>query len=129
MAVRLLRRGPGPAPSTTDPRFVSHSARKLYEHALDAIVSMWTRVRDRWMLAELLQAAFIPAAAVESIADHLDRDPVIAPRFEVVHQSTDPGIAITVHGERARVASLENPFAALRLSANTMPTFSWTFSG
>ena len=94
---------------TTDPRFVTHATRKANEDALDIIVATWTGARDRWAAAELLQAAFIPAAAVESIADHLDKDPQMASRFEVVHQPADPGLAITVHGEPIRIVDGENP--------------------
>ncbi len=49
------------------------------------------------------------AAAVEGIADQLDRDPQMAGRFEVVHQPTDPGLDITVHGEPIRMVGVENP--------------------
>ncbi len=92
-----------------DPRFAAQEQRKANEDALDAIVSAWTRTRDRWGAAELLQQAGIPAAAVESIADQLDRDPQLAPRFEVVHQPTDPGLDITVHGEQIRMVGVDNP--------------------
>ena len=93
----------------TDPRFETHAARKANEDALDEIVSAWTAVRDRWAAADLLQAAFIPAAAVESIADQLDTDPQMMARFEVVHQPTEPGLAITVHGEPIRIVGRDNP--------------------
>lgn len=93
----------------TDPRFETHAARKANEDALDEIVSAWTVARDRWAAADLLQAAFIPAAAVESIADQLDTDPQMMARFEVVHQPTEPDLAITVHGEPIRIVGRDNP--------------------
>ncbi|MBA4180691.1 MAG: hypothetical protein C0506_08905 [Anaerolinea sp.] len=93
----------------TDPRFATHEARKANETALDVAVSTWTRTRDRWEAAELLQQAGIPAAAVESIADQLDCDPQMEGRFETVHQPSDPGLDITVHGEPIRIAGLPNP--------------------
>lgn len=92
-----------------DPRFNMHEDRKANEDALDAIVSAWTRTQDRWEAAELLQRAGIPAAAVESIADQLDRDPQMASRFEIVRQPTDPGLDITVHGEQIRFEGIANP--------------------
>lgn len=94
---------------STDERFMHHDGRKANEDALDAIASAWTQTQDRWEVAERLQAAGIPAAAVESIADQLDRDPQLGPRFEVVDQPTDPGIDITVHGEQVRFVGRENP--------------------
>ena len=92
-----------------NPRFSMHTDRQENEDALDAIVANWTRTRDRWDAAELLQQAGIPAAAVESIADQLDRDPQLASRFEIVRQPTDPGLDITVHGEQIRLVGRDNP--------------------
>lgn len=92
-----------------DSRFILHEDLKANEDALDAIISEWTRVQDRWEAAELLQRAGVPAAAVESIADQLDRDPQMASRFEVVHQPADPGLDITVHGQPIRFVGNENP--------------------
>lgn len=93
----------------SDERFAAHAARKANEDAFDVLVSEWTRTRDRWEAAEMLQAAGIAAAAVEGIADQLDRDPQMAGRFEVVHQPTDPGLDITVHGEAIRIVGVGNP--------------------
>ncbi|MGE3076670.1 MAG: CoA transferase [Dehalococcoidia bacterium] len=92
-----------------DLKFSTHAARKSNEDALDEVVSEWTRTQDRWQAADLLQAAGVSAAAVEGIADQLDRDPQMAGRFEVVHQPTDPGLDITVHGEAIRIAGVANP--------------------
>ncbi|MEO6398027.1 MAG: CoA transferase [Tepidiformaceae bacterium] len=92
-----------------DPRFESHAARKQNEAALEAMVSTWTGARDRWAAAEDLQAAGIPAAAVESIADQLELNPQMMGRFEVVQQPTEPGLAITVHGEPIRIDGRDDP--------------------
>jgi crotonobetainyl-CoA:carnitine CoA-transferase CaiB-like acyl-CoA transferase len=94
---------------TSDVRFANHAVRKVNEDALEEIVSGWTRGHDRWEAAELLQAAGVAAAAVEGIADQLERDPQMAGRFEVVHQPTDPGLDITIHGEPIRIRGLDNP--------------------
>lgn len=108
-AFRVLASVIGREDLAADPRFIAHEDRKANEDALDAIISEWTRTQDRWEAAERLQAAGIPAAAVESIADQLDRDPQLGPRFEIVHQPTDPGLDITVHGEQIRFVGRENP--------------------
>lgn len=52
-----------------DPRFGSLAARKRNEHALDALIADWTRGQDRHDLAARLQAAGIPASAVETAPD------------------------------------------------------------
>jgi crotonobetainyl-CoA:carnitine CoA-transferase CaiB-like acyl-CoA transferase len=44
-----------------DPRFLTLSDRKANEDALEAIVSEWTRERDRWEITQALQAAGIAA--------------------------------------------------------------------
>ena len=44
-----------------DPRFCSAAARKRNEDQLDAIITAWTRPRDRWEITALLQAAGVAA--------------------------------------------------------------------
>ena len=56
-----------------------------------------------------LREAGYAVDAVESIADQLDTDPQMMARFEVVHQPTEPDLAITVHGEPIRIVGRDNP--------------------
>jgi benzylsuccinate CoA-transferase BbsF subunit len=91
-----------------DRRFASHELRKANEDELDDTVRAWTRTNDRWEAADLLQANGIAAAAVESIADHLDRDPALASHYQVVHQPTDPGLDIVVNGETVRFVGVDD---------------------
>ncbi len=44
-----------------DPRFCTAELRKRNEAALDAIVTQWTRTRERWELTEILQRAGVAA--------------------------------------------------------------------
>ena len=81
---------------TTDPRFVTHEARKANEDALEAIVEAWTAPRDRWELAASLQAAGIAAAPVEDLRDMLERDPVMAEHYQRVRQPSDPELEIVI---------------------------------
>jgi len=53
----------------TDPRFASLADRKRHEDALTALVTAWTSGQDRHALAERLQAAGVPAAAVQQPRD------------------------------------------------------------
>ena len=52
-----------------DARFASLAARKQHEAELDALIADWTRDQDRHVLAARLQAAGIPASAVETAPD------------------------------------------------------------
>ncbi|HUN56625.1 MAG TPA: CoA transferase [Candidatus Binataceae bacterium] len=45
----------------TDPRFATAALRKQNEDALDAIITGWTKERDRWEVAKLLQSAGVAA--------------------------------------------------------------------
>lgn len=62
-----------------DPRFASLSDRKANEDALEALVTEWTRTRERWAIAEQLQAHGIAAyptltcAEVEDNPQHMAR--------------------------------------------------------
>jgi crotonobetainyl-CoA:carnitine CoA-transferase CaiB-like acyl-CoA transferase len=53
----------------TLPRFATAEGRKANEVALDVLIADWTRDQDRHALAARLQAAGIPAAAVETAPD------------------------------------------------------------
>ena len=65
---------------TTDPRFASLTGRVEHANALDALLETWTSVRDRYEAMHLLQAAGVPAGAVQDAADRLERDPQLAAR-------------------------------------------------
>jgi crotonobetainyl-CoA:carnitine CoA-transferase CaiB-like acyl-CoA transferase len=44
-----------------DPRFSTRAGRKANEDALDAVITAWTRERDRWAISEALQALGVAA--------------------------------------------------------------------
>jgi crotonobetainyl-CoA:carnitine CoA-transferase CaiB-like acyl-CoA transferase len=54
-----------------DPRFATSAARRAHHDALDAILEAWTRDRDRWEVANDLQARGVPAGPVYSNKDLL----------------------------------------------------------
>jgi crotonobetainyl-CoA:carnitine CoA-transferase CaiB-like acyl-CoA transferase len=58
-----------------DSRFVTLDGRLEHEDDLDLLVSGWTRQRDPFETAALLQAAGVPATAVQSPEQRIDRDP------------------------------------------------------
>ena len=67
-----------------DPRFATLADRLANIEALDELVERWTRERDRYETMHLLQAAGVPAGAVQDAADRLERDPQLAARQHFV---------------------------------------------
>jgi len=63
-----------------DPRFGSIASRLENADALDACIEGWTRTRDRYEIMHALQAAGVPAGAVQDAADRLERDEQLAAR-------------------------------------------------
>jgi crotonobetainyl-CoA:carnitine CoA-transferase CaiB-like acyl-CoA transferase len=85
-----------------DARFATHAARKANEDAVDALVGAWTRTRDKWAIADALQAAGIGAAPVEHLRDMLERDPQLPGHYQTVRQPEAPDVDIVIHREAAR---------------------------
>jgi crotonobetainyl-CoA:carnitine CoA-transferase CaiB-like acyl-CoA transferase len=90
-------------------RFASHTTRKANEDALDAVIASWTIARDKWAIAEALQARGVAAAAVEHLRDALECDPQLARHYQVIHQPSHPHLPITVHGEPIQEAFAYRP--------------------
>jgi len=75
-----------------DPRFATAAARKRNEADLDAIISEWTRLRDRDLMARQLGEAGVAAAPSRDARD-LMRDPHLRARgvfVELDHPETGP---------------------------------------
>ena len=62
-------------PWTRDERFATLSGRLGRQAELDALLARWTRRFDEFGLEERLQAAGVPAAAVQRPEERIDRDP------------------------------------------------------
>ena len=92
-----------------DPRFADLAARKGHEDELDGIIAAWTAAHDRWVLADRLQDAGVAAAAVENVADALERDPQLARHYRDVRQPWAPDVSIIVQDEIIRLAGREVP--------------------
>ncbi len=63
-----------------EPRFATLEDRVAHADELDALVEAWTSERDRYDVMHLLQAAGVPAGAVQDAADRLERDPQLRAR-------------------------------------------------
>ena len=64
-----------------DPPFATFAGRKANESELEQLIATATIQHDRWDIARRLQAAGVPAAALENVADHLERDRGMGGRF------------------------------------------------
>jgi len=60
---------------TADERFASLDARLANQAALDGRMESWTRERDPFETAELLQKAGVPSSAVQTPRQRIDHDP------------------------------------------------------
>jgi crotonobetainyl-CoA:carnitine CoA-transferase CaiB-like acyl-CoA transferase len=77
---RALVKVMGDPPWCTDPRFATLDARVANMDALDELVGQWTQKIDRYTAMDMLQAAGVPAGAVQDAADRLERDPQLKAR-------------------------------------------------
>ncbi len=92
-----------------DERFADHAARKRNEDELDAIVRAWTAGRDKWSLAEQLQAAGVAAAPVEHLADMYERDPQLREHYQLLRQPLRPDLDVPVDREPVRWDGADHP--------------------
>lgn len=108
----------------TDGRFDSAAQRKRNESALDEIVTAWTRVRDRWEVAEILQRAGVagfPSMSNKDLAEdrHLaERGYLVSLEHPVVGRRIHAGIPWKMSGTPCEVQR-----AAPLLGADTDEVF------
>ncbi len=86
----------------SDARFSTFEARKANEDALEELIAAWTADQDRWELAERLQSAGVPAAAVEDLEDLVTHDPQLRGHYQTVRQPVAPELEILVDAEPIR---------------------------
>ena len=86
------------------PMFATLASRKSNEEEVDALVSGWTRERDKWEAAELLGGLGIAAAPVEDLQDTLLVDPYMREHYQHVQQPSDPDVDIVIDREAIRFA-------------------------
>ena len=85
-------------------RFATLASRKSNEEEVDALVSGWTRERDKWETAEQLGGLGIAAAPVEDLQDTLLVDPYMREHYQHVQQPSDPDVDIVIDREAIRFA-------------------------
>ncbi|MBI4337286.1 MAG: CoA transferase [Chloroflexi bacterium] len=87
-------------PWAREGRFATFGARKAHEEELEQHIAQWTRQHDAWELAQRLREQGVPASAVETAADILERDPQLQHRgfWSTIVQ---PAIGPTAHASPA----------------------------
>jgi len=65
---------------TRDPRLATGAGRKAHEDELDRSLTGYTQDQDRYALMERLQGRGVPAAAIQTAADRVERDPQLKAR-------------------------------------------------
>ena len=63
-----------------DDRFATHESRLSAQDEIDFLISSWTSGRDRYEVMHAMQAAGVPAGAVQNAQDLLENDPQMAAR-------------------------------------------------
>jgi crotonobetainyl-CoA:carnitine CoA-transferase CaiB-like acyl-CoA transferase len=92
-----------------DPRFRTAELRKRNEEALDAIITQWTRTRERWEITEILQRAGVAAFPTLNNQDvgtdsHLRaRGFLVELEHPEIGRRTHAGIPWTMSGTPCRV--------------------------
>ncbi len=95
---------------TRDGRFSDIAGRLRERHALDEHIGSWTAAQDAWALADRLQRAGVPAAAVTLKSDVVDMQDVPSPDFwcglKHPHLDLFPGAAARINGRTPRIEKL-----------------------
>jgi crotonobetainyl-CoA:carnitine CoA-transferase CaiB-like acyl-CoA transferase len=63
-----------------DPNYATVTGRLAHQDKLDAQIQAWTETQNKHEVAARLQAAGVPAGAVQSAQDRLEKDPQLAAR-------------------------------------------------
>ena len=86
-------------------RLPTAQARAGAEDELDALLSGWTRVQDKWQAASQLQALGVPSAPVQNLRDAMEIDERLAARHYItVEQPSHPGIKVPIQNTPIQTA-------------------------
>jgi len=80
----------------SDPRFSTAEDRLRNSDILDPLVESWTKLQNRYLAMDALQAAGVPAGVVQDAADRLERDPQLAARahFSILGNADVDGLPL-----------------------------------
>ncbi len=117
----------------TDPRFVSKANRVKNWDALHALMSQWTRQRDKQWIANTAQREHVPSFPLRDVSEHLDTPQMRHRRYyrpsnlagkTIQVPGTPFGLSITAAGHKLRA-----PHGPMPLSGIRVLDFSWVIAG
>jgi crotonobetainyl-CoA:carnitine CoA-transferase CaiB-like acyl-CoA transferase len=117
----------------TDPRFVSKADRVKNWDALHALMSQWSRQRDKQWIADAAQREHVPSFPLREVSEHMDTPQMRHRRYYVPHNlarktiqvpSTPFGLSIVASGRKHRAPNGPMPLSGIRVL-----DFSWVIAG
>jgi crotonobetainyl-CoA:carnitine CoA-transferase CaiB-like acyl-CoA transferase len=86
-------------------RLPTAEARAGAEAELDALLSRWARLRDKWQAASELQALGVPSAPVQNLRDAMEIDDRLSVRHYItVEQPSHPGLKVPIQNTPIQTA-------------------------
>jgi crotonobetainyl-CoA:carnitine CoA-transferase CaiB-like acyl-CoA transferase len=116
-----------------DPRFVSKANRVKNWDALHALMSQWSRQRDKQWIADAAQREHVPSFPLREVSEHLDTPQMQHRRYYVPHNlagkaiqapGTPFGLSVAASGRKQRAPNGPMPLSGIRVL-----DFSWVIAG
>src|ERR1700730_13035788 len=116
-----------------DPRFVSKANRVKNWDALHALMSQWSRQRDKQSIADTAQRAHVPSFPLREVSEHLDTPQMRHRRYYEPHDlagkaiqmpGTPFGLSVVASGRKQRTPKGSMPLSGIRVL-----DFSWVIAG
>jgi crotonobetainyl-CoA:carnitine CoA-transferase CaiB-like acyl-CoA transferase len=116
-----------------DPRFVSKANRVKNWDALHALMSQWSRQRDKQWIADAAQGEHVPSFPLREVSEHLDTPQMRHRRYYEPHNlagkaiqkpSTPFGLSVVASGRKQRMPNGPMPLSGIRVL-----DFSWVIAG
>jgi crotonobetainyl-CoA:carnitine CoA-transferase CaiB-like acyl-CoA transferase len=118
---------------SADPRFASKADRVKNWDALHALMSQWSRQRDKQWIADTAQRGHVPSFPLRDVSEHLDTPQMRHRRYYRPHDlagkaiqvpGTPFGLSVVASGRKRRP-----PEAPMPLSGVRVLDFSWVIAG
>ncbi|HEY2612183.1 MAG TPA: CoA transferase [Reyranella sp.] len=116
-----------------DPRFVYKANRVKNWDALHALMSQWSRQRDKQSIADTAQRAHVPSFPLREVSEHLDTPQMRHRRYYEPHDlagkaiqmpGTPFGLSVVASGRKQRTPKGSMPLSGIRVL-----DFSWVIAG
>ncbi len=116
-----------------DPRFVCKANRVKNWDALHALMSQWSRQRDKQWIADAAQREHVPSFPLREVLEHLDTPQMRHRRYYEPHDlagkaiqmpSTPFGLSVVASGRKQRTPTGPMPLSGIRVL-----DFSWVIAG